>query len=48
MIENNTQSLENISPADKLQGEQPPGSQVPGAENPESREVKREINPNTE
>lgn len=36
------------SPSDKLQDKEPLGSQVPGAENPESEEIKREINPNTE
>jgi len=36
------------SPSEKLRDETPPGEQVPGAENPESQEVKREINPNSE
>ncbi len=36
------------SPAEKLEGDLPPGSSVPGAENPESKEIKKEINPNTE
>ncbi len=36
------------SPAEKLAGKVPPGSPVPGAENPESEEIKSEINPNTE
>lgn len=36
------------SPAEKLEGDLPPGSTVPGAENPESKEIKKEINPNTE
>lgn len=35
------------SPTEKLEDRQP-GSQVPGAENPESKEIKKEINPNTE
>jgi hypothetical protein len=35
------------SPTEKLEKKQP-GSDVPGAENPESEEVKKEINPNTE
>lgn len=37
-----------ISPSDKLRDDQQPGAQIPGAENPESKEVKKEINPNTE
>lgn len=36
------------SPAEKIEGNLPPGSPVPGAENPESEEIKNEINPNTE
>jgi hypothetical protein len=36
------------SPTEKLEGKQPPGSTVPGAQNPESKEIKNEINPNTE
>ena len=37
-----------ISPSEKLQDDQQPGSQIPGVENPESKEIKKEINPNTE
>jgi hypothetical protein len=36
------------SPSEKLEDERQPGSQIPGAQNPESEEVKKEINPNTE
>ena len=36
------------SPSEKLQNEPPVGSPIPGAENPDSEEIKREINPNTE
>lgn len=36
------------SPSEKLQDEAPLGSQIPGAQNPESKEIKRETNPNTE
>jgi hypothetical protein len=32
------------SPSDKLEDEKPTGSLVPGAENPESEEIKREKN----
>jgi hypothetical protein len=35
-------------PTEKLEGKQPPGSRIPGAQNPESDEIKAEINPNTE
>jgi hypothetical protein len=45
----NEQQPENEqSPAEKLEGEPQPGSVMPGAENPESQEIKKEINPNTE
>lgn len=36
------------SPAEKLEDTRQPGSRIPGAENPESKEIKKEINPNTE
>lgn len=36
------------SPSEKLRDELPPGSPVPGAQNPDSEEVKKEIKPNTE
>jgi hypothetical protein len=36
------------SPSEKLEEGQPTGSLVPGAENPESREIKKELNPNSE
>ena len=36
------------SPSEKLEKETPLGSLTPGAENAESREVKKEIKPNTE
>ena len=39
---------EERSPSDKLQDNQPVGSQVPGAENPDSPEIKKEQNPNSE
>ena len=38
----------NDSPTDKLEGGPPPGSIIPGAQNPESTEIKKEENPNTE
>lgn len=40
--------LEDLSPEEKLRGEVPSEIEVPGAQKPESVEVKREINPNTE
>lgn len=36
------------SPDEKLEGQPPAGSTPPGVENPESEEIKQEINPNTE
>jgi hypothetical protein len=36
------------SPAEKLQSEEQTEAPLPGAENPESKEVKKEINPNSE
>ena len=35
-------------PTEKLQDDHKPVSQIPGAENPESEEIKQEVNPNTE
>lgn len=39
---------EDLSPEQKLRGEAPSEIEVPGAERPESTEVKQESNPNTE
>ena len=36
------------SPAEKLEANPPEGSLIPGAENPESEEIKEEKNLNTE
>lgn len=36
------------SPTEKLEDEKPTGSLVPGAENPDSEEIKNEKNLNTE
>jgi hypothetical protein len=36
------------SPSEKLEGTPPTGSLIPGTENPDSKEIKKEINPNTE
>lgn len=36
------------SPSEKLEENPPTGSLVPGAQNPESEEIKDEKNPNTE
>ena len=36
------------SPNMKIHGEPPPGSPLPGVENPDSETVNKEINPNTE
>ena len=49
MSENEQQGTARAeSPSEKLETETPTGSLVPGAENPESQEIKHEINPNTE
>lgn len=40
--------LEGLSPEEKLRGEAESEIEIPGAQKPESVEVKREINPNTE
>ena len=37
-----------VSPSEKLEEQRPLGSLVPGAENLDSVEIKKEINPNTE
>lgn len=42
------QSTSELSPSEKLEDVKPSGSLVPGAQNPESEEIKKEINPNTE
>jgi len=36
------------SPEEKLRGVPPRDSAVPGAQNPDSVEIKKEVNPNTE
>jgi hypothetical protein len=49
MSEDETQDLnKDSSPSDKLEENPQPGAQIPGVENPESKEIKKEINPNTE
>lgn len=40
--------LEDLSPEEKLRGEAQKEIEVPGVQKPESAEVKKEINPNTE
>ena len=37
-----------VSPSEKLEVNPPTGSLIPGTENPESEEIKKEVNPNTE
>lgn len=39
---------EELSPSEKLENVKPSGSLIPGAQNPESDEIKDEVNPNTE
>jgi hypothetical protein len=38
----------DLSPKEKLRDAAPLGIEVPGAENPESVEIRKERNPNTE
>lgn len=40
--------FEDLSPEEKLRGEPESEIDVPGVQKPESVEVRREINPNTE
>lgn len=40
--------MAETSPDEKLQNKKPDGSPIPGAQNPASKEIKKEINPNTE
>lgn len=40
--------FETLSPEEKLRGEASSEIEVPGAQKPESVEIKKEINPNTE
>ena len=42
------QSTSELSPSEKLEDVKPSGSLIPGAQNPESEEIKSEVNPNTE
>ena len=47
-VNDEQQGTAELSPSEKLEGVTPTGSLVPGAENPESEEIKTEVNPNTE
>jgi hypothetical protein len=42
------EKLVGESPDEKLHGVPPSGEAVPGAQNPDSVEIKKEVNPNTE
>ena len=53
--ERSGEGIENKGPTEQLRdnektnaGTLVPGTEVPGAQNPESQEIKRETNPNTE
>ena len=41
-------NFEDLSPEEKLRGEPESEMEVPGVQKPESVEVRKEINPNTE
>lgn len=43
-----TKPVPEVSPSEKLEANPPTGSLIPGSENPESEEIKKEVNPNTE
>jgi hypothetical protein len=45
---NEEKSEEEKSPTEKLEGETPTGSLIPGAQNPDSTEIKNEKSPNSE
>lgn len=47
-MENEQKSEAEKSPTEKLEGEKPTGSLTPGAENPDSAEIKQEKSPNSE
>ena len=47
-MDNEQKPAAEQSPAEKLEDTTPTGSLVPGAENPESDEIKSEKSPNTE
>jgi hypothetical protein len=47
-VNEDQQPTAELSPSEKLEDVTPTGSLVPGAQNPESEEVKKEVNPNTE
>lgn len=47
MSEREEEAAAELSPSEKIAGEQPAGNVEPGVENPES-EIKGEANPNTE
>jgi len=47
-VNEDEQPTPELSPSEKLEDVKPSGSLVPGAQNPESKEIKSEVNPNTE
>ena len=47
-MKDDQETVAEKSPSEKLEGKLPPGTTIPGAQNPESKEIKKEINPNTE
>lgn len=47
-VRNEARQAPEESPSEKLEGDPPTGSLIPGPENPESEEIKKEVNPNTE
>lgn len=47
-ISEDQKPVPELSPDEKLKNKKPNGSPIPGAQNPASEEIKKEINPNTE
>ena len=47
-ISEEQKSVAELSPDEKLENKKPDSSRIPGAQNPASEEIKKEINPNTE
>lgn len=46
--QNEEEGYAEKSPTEKLEGETPTGSLIPGVENPDSTEIKQEKSPNSE
>ncbi len=47
-LSNEANLIVEESPTEKLRGDSKPGAKIPGTQNPESEEIRKEVNPNTE